>query len=684
MASPTPGIAIGRWSLGNITTPPVESTLVVGPQADAIESALADDSRTKVSLKDIQPGGKYYSIVKLQIRFEKQLQTDKRWAQGTGWLIEPNLLVTAGHCVFDHTYSFGKAVKVRAFIGYNGKDSIETPGVQCRYGVEIVTPKEWIESDINRANDVSFIRVDTAFTDVQPIKYEATATFVNMKLGVVGYPADKTYKDESAAQMYEMYKKVTCDLSKTTLNMLEYKISSSGGQSGSPVLIDQKNTAIGVHVYGLGTKNSASVIRGKYGNYFKDLTSAMGGPGPVTTAGNGIGYIQVQGKPESELEEVPLAEEESFWDTVSQVVNVGSNIGGAVLQAGTPFLGPIGAPIAAVVGTALCVVSKLTDQGSEASFETGNPQAYYKQHATRAILGEAALQTVLKMNMEQLGRYKVYAKMKDHYGKTRNLVPRVARIIAPAITEPALRIAVETQAPTTRACASYPKLPETESSFDSVQKPFVEGLLEQCKPSSSQPTPEQEDFFGFLTNIVHTAVSVATPVIGAISAIADVVGAAEDSFVSDPTYMSSHMEVLCHRALLGEAALQALMDVPTNEIQQEGFFGDLVSTVKTIASTVIKVAPTVIKTVTPIVNAINDAVGSRESQLTKSVGGDSNLSSQNSTAETGSVPAPSASNSVSKPAAGQSVAEPALQEDQKVGFHPQEDGLSWGPSYPLL
>ncbi|KAJ4016254.1 hypothetical protein NW752_003376 [Fusarium irregulare] len=586
----------GRWSLAPVENKPAVGKLEIGASADSIETALADDSRTVVQKADIQPGGKYYSIAKLQIRFEKQLSGDDRWAQGTGWLIADNLVVTAGHCAFDHTYNFGKAVKIRAYIGYDGKGSIGKSDVQFRQGIEIATPKEWIASDINRANDVSLIMLETPFDKVKPINYNpTTTTFQNWNLGVVGYPADKTLHDEPGAQMYEMYKVTTCDLSTTSLNMLEYTISSGSGQSGSPVLIRGENTSIGAHVYGLGTKNSASVIRGQYGNYYKAMVDAVNSTEAAIATVNGVEYIKTT-QPEDAIAEKSVGDEESFWDTFNNVVNIGSKIGSTVLQVGTPFLGPIGAPLAAVAGTALSVIGKLTSDNTEDAF---NNELY---HASRAILGEAALQAFLKMGPELTHKYDMTSKMQARYNETRHLVPKVAKLIAPAITEPALRIAVDSQAGD-NASKTYPTMPSTEDALDSSVQPFVNGLLK-----SVQKPEEQEDFFGFLSSVANTAfnaVSTATPIIGAVSSIVGAIGGgAEDNFQPNPDDLSTHVEVLCYRALFGDAALHALMTVPVSDIEEEGFFGDLVGTVKSIGSTVINVAPTVIRTVTSIAQSL--------------------------------------------------------------------------------
>lgn len=52
----------------------------------------------------------------------------------TGWLIRPDLIVTAGHvaCDFDHGFGLLKSIKV--YIGYDGAKTIHSNNVQYRQG----------------------------------------------------------------------------------------------------------------------------------------------------------------------------------------------------------------------------------------------------------------------------------------------------------------------------------------------------------------------------------------------------------------------------------------------------------------------------------------------------------------------------------------------------------------------
>ncbi|PWY67842.1 hypothetical protein BO83DRAFT_429461 [Aspergillus eucalypticola CBS 122712] len=89
---------------------------------------------------------------------------------GSITLVRDDTLVTAGHCAFDRSQNdgkgFGRAIEVKAYIGYNGKRSINDPDVQFRHGVQIVTTEGWLQSGVNRHQDVAFIRLDRPLTYV--------------------------------------------------------------------------------------------------------------------------------------------------------------------------------------------------------------------------------------------------------------------------------------------------------------------------------------------------------------------------------------------------------------------------------------------------------------------------------------------------------------------------------------
>ncbi|KAK6075472.1 ATP synthase F1 [Seiridium cupressi] len=278
------------------TVPSAESFNFTNPAA---ESVIGDDERVKVSPEHFLPGGKYRSIVKLFLRYENQPSSAK-WPVATGWLIRPDLLVTAGHCAFDWAHNMGRLVQAKCYIGYNGHESIHDSRaqVQFRQGKKIATTLEWMTAKGNRNFDVAFIQLEQPFTGITPIKFADTLLSGRSTIGIVGYPGDLRDEKtkEPGAQMYEMFLPTNFNLAESQWRMLEYHIDTFGGNSGSPVFRESDLVSIGVHVYG-GEPNSASVI-GLYGNPFLDYVAAfdmhaekVSLPGATSTPG--VQYITV-------------------------------------------------------------------------------------------------------------------------------------------------------------------------------------------------------------------------------------------------------------------------------------------------------------------------------------------------------------------------------------------------------
>jgi len=131
------------------------------------------------------------AIVKLFLHFAKQ-KPGAPWAMATGWLIAPNLLVTAGHCANDWSHNLGQVKEIKAYIGYHGKDNVKDPSVQFRHGKKIAAPAEWLNGPA-MTRDVSFVRLDKPFTGIRPFKFVDTPGKGTLNLGVVGYPSDSSF-----------------------------------------------------------------------------------------------------------------------------------------------------------------------------------------------------------------------------------------------------------------------------------------------------------------------------------------------------------------------------------------------------------------------------------------------------------------------------------------------------------
>ncbi|KAI2465066.1 hypothetical protein F4781DRAFT_435798 [Annulohypoxylon bovei var. microspora] len=237
------------------------------------ESVVEGDDRKLVDPLHFAPGGKYRSILKLFIKYENL--GDNKFAHGTGWLIRPDVMITAGHNVFTWRANGGRAREIIAYAGYNGASSINEASVEVRKAKRVVTTSQWLSNRGSMAHDFAMVMFDEPFTNAAPFPYIETPAKDKLELGVVGYPADKIDErnGERGGRMYELFETTEFNLMEQKDTMLQHFIDSEGGNSGGPVLRGSDLCAIATHVYG-GDANTASVL-GRYGNPVQDYIAAF-------------------------------------------------------------------------------------------------------------------------------------------------------------------------------------------------------------------------------------------------------------------------------------------------------------------------------------------------------------------------------------------------------------------------
>lgn len=177
--------------------------------------------------------------MKLFLRYASQKESDP-WMIATGWLIAPDLIVTAGHSAFDWSYKMGRLAQVKAYVGYNGRASAGDPtSVQFQPGGQVATTAEWLRSKGIRAYNLAFIKVQKPFTGIVPINFQDTPRSGISSLGVVGYAGDivDDSTGENGARMYESFSNTGWNLEDSEYTMLEYDIDSYGGKWSDPATV---------------------------------------------------------------------------------------------------------------------------------------------------------------------------------------------------------------------------------------------------------------------------------------------------------------------------------------------------------------------------------------------------------------------------------------------------------------
>ncbi|KGO74342.1 Peptidase S1B, glutamyl endopeptidase I [Penicillium italicum] len=611
----------GTWDLKTASPVAAEQRFKDENHEESVFEDLKDD-RKLVPLAEFQnDDGKYRSIVKLFVRYAGQETDDKRYAMGTGWLIRDDLLVTAGHCAFDWSQNdgkgFGCATEVKAFIGYNGKDSVNQGAldnkVQFRHGVKIVTTQKWLDSGMFRQNDVSFIKLNKGFTGVTPFKFQDTPFHDRKTIGVVGYPGDKDYEGEKGAQMYEEFREVTWDRKESAKNMLEYRINTYRGQSGSPVILQgasegSAQVSIGAHVYGSGGKNSASAI-GELGNPYEKYISVFDKEfkefKPLRIR-QGVTYVDM-----NPLEESGFDEEEDFWQTMKSVMDVGAPIVGDALKMASPFFGPIGGPLAALAGTAIGAAGKkLAARGKTpgAENEFGDPKEQ-PSVVHQAIMNEACLHALFHSEVKSSKfREELNTKLIAEYRKRATAAERVSPKVLPAVMASVLPLFQDIVRQT---LAAKPETDLGQSEVVTIQKPEA---YERMKDSfakriidapSKQPVEESIwDVFGAVLSAANKGVSIVQKGLDVANTL---LPPKTESSLDESTPLDADLTVLGKRAVLGAAAASVLQGASLDELQEEGLFIAIKDAAARYGPTVIKYGPVVIDALRPVVQAYADA-----------------------------------------------------------------------------
>jgi glutamyl endopeptidase len=222
------------------------------------ESTLGADERKRVHETDKFP---WRTICQLHI-FSR---TGDEFV-GTGWLIGPRTIVTAGHCLYMAELG-GWADRIEVSPARNGNDRpFSTISTTQFHSVRGWTNDGRSEHDYG----VIWLPEDQALPEVGTFGYAIfeTPKLVGGYINLAGYPADK---DEGTTLWWSARRSLA-----VTSDVLHYDADTAAGQSGAPVWrLDPssgRRVAVGIHTNGARTGNSAVRINQRVFQNLRDWT----------------------------------------------------------------------------------------------------------------------------------------------------------------------------------------------------------------------------------------------------------------------------------------------------------------------------------------------------------------------------------------------------------------------------
>lgn len=234
-----------------------------GDDGPSPTSIIGEDGRVQVTDTTVFP---YSAIVELEVNFRYAA------AQCSGWMIAPDRIATAGHCLYYGSFG-GWAESITAYPGRNGTNAPFGSFAAKHWSV----PQRWIN---RRATGVDYgvIQLDSPIGDTVGYfgyKYTEKENFFPGRAATVGgYPGDKV--NAQANTQWTMQGQI----SRARPRRLFYPIDTFAGQSGSP-LYGRWNKrcnpcGFGIHTYGVGggwTENSATRITKNVFDFFQSASA---------------------------------------------------------------------------------------------------------------------------------------------------------------------------------------------------------------------------------------------------------------------------------------------------------------------------------------------------------------------------------------------------------------------------
>ena len=212
------------------------------------ETIIGEDDRVKITDTQSRP---WRMIAGLRLITRAPLTST---FIGTGWFIGPHTLLTAGHCVYSSTDYDGWIGSIEVSSGRNGA----TFPYKTVTATKFFALQQWITS-ADPDYDIGCIQISEPLGNTVgffKIASLSDADLNNALVNISGYPADL---DNGRSQYFHANRVL-----RSSARRIYYDVDTYGGQSGSPVWVQDSATseprAVAVHAYGTsGTAPSMGI-----------------------------------------------------------------------------------------------------------------------------------------------------------------------------------------------------------------------------------------------------------------------------------------------------------------------------------------------------------------------------------------------------------------------------------------
>ncbi len=232
------------------------------PDRRARETPVGDDDRTPVPDPTEIP---YRRICQISYRTPRANSSRTTPRRGTGWLIGPRTLLTAGHVILDLSNRDDPELLSTDFRIAPGRTGKGSDGDAVPYGLyraaRLSAHPRWL-SDCDPEFDIGCIHLDRPVPG--RVGYWGFAAFDDAALegaevNIAGYPVEGPPEDPDGPPIPIKHNGMKAfwhrnRIGRVTPQRLYYDVDTSSGQSGAPVWMrlsaQEPPVAVGVHAYG--------------------------------------------------------------------------------------------------------------------------------------------------------------------------------------------------------------------------------------------------------------------------------------------------------------------------------------------------------------------------------------------------------------------------------------------------